>query len=166
MLTAALAGCSWIGSDKYRASCPNFLILGQGDVLVKFLSGSGRDITDVQFEAKIVDFAGSCEHDSKGVSVSLNVAFAVKRGPANRDYRADFSYFVAIPKFFPAKEGKRSFPIAVGFQKIQTLVIYRDQIEMRIPLKPKEIGANYEVYLGFQLSQAELEYNRGRVRRN
>ncbi|NQU69204.1 MAG: hypothetical protein HQ514_01575 [Rhodospirillales bacterium] len=165
-IAGTVAGCSVFESDKYRAPCPNFLILGLGDNLVKFIPGPGRDVTDIKFEAKIVDFAGSCEHDPKGVSVTLNIAFAVKRGPANRERRADLSYFVAIPKFFPAKEGKRVFPIAVGFKKNQSRVIYRDEIEMRIPLKPKEVGANYDVYLGFELSEAELDYNRSRTRRN
>jgi hypothetical protein len=166
LLSLATAGCGMFGSDKYRAPCPNFLLLGQGDKLVKFLPGPGRDVTDVQFEAKIIDFAGSCEHDPKGVSVALNIAFSVKRGPANKARRADFSYFVAIPKFYPAKEGKRSFPVAVGFQPNQNRMIYRDVIEMQIPLKPQEIGANYDVYLGFELSKTELDYNRNRTGRN
>ena len=166
LLSLAVAGCGMFDSDTYRAACPKFLILGQGDNLVKFLPGPGRDVTDVQFEAKIIDFAGTCEHNSKEVSVTLNIAFAVKRGPASKDRRSDFSYFVAIPAFYPAKEGKRVFPIAVGFQENQTRVIYRDQIDMHIPLKPKEIGANYDVYLGLELSRAELEYNRNRTRRN
>ncbi len=166
LLSLAISGCSVFSSDKYLAACPKFLMLGQGDNLVKFLPGPGRDVTDVQFEADIIDFAGSCEHDPKGVSVELNIAFAVKRGPANKQRRADFSYFVAIPKFYPAKEGKRIFRIAVGFQANQSRVIYRDVIDMRIPLKPKEIGANYEVYLGLELSEAELNYNRNRTGRN
>jgi hypothetical protein len=90
VLLLALAGCGAFSSDKYRAPCPNYLILGLADVLVKFLPGPGRDITDIQYEAEIVDFAGSCEHDSKGVSVTLNIAFSVKRGPAIRDLRADY----------------------------------------------------------------------------
>lgn len=166
LLSLVAAGCSVFKSDKFRAPCPNFLILGQGDKLVKFLPGPGRDVTDVQFEANIIDFAGSCEHDAKGVLVELNIAFAVKRGPANKERRADFSYFVAIPKFYPAKEGKNVFPIAVGFQPNQNRVIYRDVIDMQIPLKPKEVGAHYDVYLGFELTQAELDYNRNRTGRN
>lgn len=166
LLSMTVAACGAFSSDKYRAACPNFLILGQGDDLVRFLPGPGRDVTDIQFEAKIVDFAGTCEHDPKGVSVSLNIAFTVKRGPANKERRADFSYFVAIPKFYPAKEGKRVFPIAIGFLENQNRMIYRDEIEMRIPLKPKEIGANYDVYLGFELTKAELTYNRKRTGRN
>jgi hypothetical protein len=166
LMFMVVTGCSTFRSDKYRAACPNFLILGQGDTLVKFQSGAGRDVTDTLYEAKIVDFAGTCEHDPTGVSVTLNIAFTLKRGPANRNRRADFSYFVAIPKFYPAKEGKRSFPVSIGFNKNQTRVLYRDQIDIRIPLKPKEIGANYDVYLGFQLTEAELQFNRNNRGRN
>lgn len=160
-LAGILGGCA----GAKPPPCPNFLILGQGGELVKFRPGPGRDVTDILFEAKITDFRGSCGHDDDEVSISLAVVFDIRRGPANLDRKAAFEYFVAIPKFFPRKEGKGTFPVAAPFKENQSRVFFRDELEMRIPLRPKEVGADYEVYLGLQLTPDELQFNRGRRRR-
>ena len=126
----------------------------------RFVPGRGRDLTDVIFRANIADFQGSCEHDDDEVEVTLQVAFVVQRGPANKSRRADFEYFVAIPKFHPSPEGKRRFRVTVPFQANQTKVIYRDEIAMTIPLKKGERGVKYDVYIGFQLTADEIRRNR------
>ncbi len=160
-LAGILGGCA----ASKPPPCPNFLILGEGAELVKFRPGPGRDVTDILFEAKIVDFQGTCDQTKNEVSISLGIVFNIRRGPANLDRKAAFRYFVAIPKFFPRKEGKRTFPITVPFKENQPRVFFRDELELRIPLRPKETGADYEIYLGLQLTADELEFNRGRTRR-
>lgn len=161
-LAVTLAGCGLIGRKEALKPCPEFLIVGQGGELIKFVAGPGRDLTDVLFETKIVDFAGSCEHDDDTVSVTMSIDFSIERGPANRDRRAGFEYFVAIPKFYPAPQGKRVLPVRIEFKGNQTRIVFRDELELEIPLQPGEVGADYEVFLGFQLTPDELEYNRRR----
>ncbi len=160
-LALTLAACGMFG-EAVRRPCPNFLILGEGGQMVRFKPGPGRDLTDVMFETKIDDFKGSCTHDDDNVSIDVTVDFKIERGAANREKVARFEYFLAIPRFYPAPEGKRIFPISIAFRENQSRVLFRDELTLEIPLKPGEVGANYDVYLSLQLKPDELEFNRKR----
>ena len=71
-------------------------------------------------------------------------------------------YFVAIPQFFPQPPGKRimqvihSLPAKAGTREVFT----ESNVSVRIPLKKDEAGASYDIYLGFQPDNEQLEYNR------
>ena len=52
--------------------------------MTKFKPGPGRDITDILFEAEIVNFAGDCDYDEGQAEIELSVQIRVERGPANK----------------------------------------------------------------------------------
>jgi hypothetical protein len=160
-LAAGIAGC---GGDKKPVAppCPNFLLLGNAGDITKFRPGQGRDITDVVFRAKIQNFRGSCAHTKTGVEAEFFVDMSIERGPANTARAANLEYFVAIPKFHPKPAGKQTFPVSVRFGENQNQLIYRDEISIEIPLAKNETASDYDVYLGFQLSPEQLEFNRRR----
>ena len=153
-----VTGCGVFG-DQRRLPCPNFLLLGDAEKMTRFRAGPGRDITDVEFRAVIVDFRGTCKHTRSQVEAEFVIEIVVQRGPAYRSREASFEFFVAIPRFHPAPAGKKTFPVKVTFEDNATRLIYRDEIALKIPLASGEVGANYDVYLGFQLGPEQLEYN-------
>ena len=153
-----VTGCGVFG-NKRALPCPNFLVLGDAEKMTRFRAGPGRDITDVEFRAAIIDFRGTCQHTDSTVEAEFFIEIVVQRGPANRAREASFEYFVAIPRFHPAPAGKKTFPVKVSFEDKATRLFYRDEITIEIPLASGEIGANYDVYLGFQLDSDQLEYN-------
>jgi hypothetical protein len=162
LAAAALAGCGLFEKDRRTAACPRFLILGGAEEVTKFRPGAGRDPTDVAFRATVSDFNGTCEYDADKVRVKLYVVFDLVRGPANAARAANFEYFIALPQFHPQPAGKRIFTVNARFEGELQRVAYRDAIDLTIPVKEKEVGADYEVYLGFQLTPEEAEYNRSR----
>ena len=91
-----VAGCGVFGEKKPNRPCPNFLLLGGAENMTQFRAGPGRDVTDVDFRAAIVDFRGTCEHTPSEVAAEFLVEIVVRRGPANRSRAASFEYFVAI----------------------------------------------------------------------
>lgn len=157
-----VTGCGVFGEKRRALPCPNFLILGEAEDMTQFRAGPGRDITDVEFRAAIVNFRGTCEHTRSVVEAEFFVEIVIRRGPANRSREASLEYFVAIPRFHPAPAGKKTFAVKVTFEANETRVFYRDEIALEIPLGSGEVGANYDVYLGFQLDPEQLEYNRRR----
>jgi len=163
LVALALAGCSMFDKTP-PPPCPPISILADAGKLVRYKPGPGRDITDVLFEAEIADFRGSCVYRDKGTKVSIDLAVMIglKRGPANRDHKADFEYFVAIPKFHPAPQGKRVLPIRAEFTRNRSRVRVTDTLELEIPIAKGAKGADYPVYIGFQLSPDELRENRAR----
>ena len=163
LAAALLAGCAGSDGKRPRKLCPRVDILEYADELVRFLPGPGRDVTDVVFRTRLVNYRGECEVDKNKVAVALVLEFALERGPANRDSKASFEYFVAIPQFHPQPAGKRRFAVAVEFEKGRSRALYRDEIAVEIPLEQGRASSDFNIFVGCQLSAAELDYNqRGR----
>lgn len=156
------AGCSSIFDQRPPPECLPIFILKDAGSLTRYKPGAGKDITDVLFQAKMVDFRGVCTYNKKRteVEIDVNLAFELSRGPANRDRKAAFQYFVAIPRFHPAPQGKNIFAIGAEFPNPGTRLRTSDNIQMVIPLDPKVHRDEYAIYLGFQLTRQELEDNR------
>jgi len=162
-LAAVVSACSVINPQP-QPPCPPVLVLKDASEMVRFRPGPGRDVTDVLFSASIVNFLATCAYNRKRTEVDINlfVDFVVVRGPADQTRKAAFDYFVAIPHFHPAPQGKRVLPTGVQFEGNQTRLRYRDRVELTIPLDPKRPRSEYSVYIGFQLTPEEIEANRKR----
>ena len=165
-LGLVVGGCGLFDKDiVYR--CPAVFILEDAKDLTRFKPGPGRDITDILFEAEIVDFRGGCDYDEDDgeAEIELLVQVRVQRGPANKSRDIAFEYFVAIPKYQSQPEGKRILPVKGAFVENRTRLVYQDELQMTIPVKKPTDGAALEIILGFQLTPEELKFNRSRRQR-
>lgn len=164
-IALATGGCGLFGDRQPPPPCPDVMALRDADTLVRYREGPGRDLTDVMFEARIIDFSGSCEYneDRSKVALDLGVVFEVLRGPAITDNTAAFEYFVAVPAFHPAPEGKQVFRVEVTFEGNRSRVRTGDRISIEIPFAQDRGSQDYPVYVGFQLSPEELKENRSRI---
>lgn len=151
----ALAGCELAG-EKRNIPCPEVLILGDAEKLVRFVEGSGRET--VAFEARIADFRGSCDYDDNGVEVEMFVEIAVERGAANEDPEVAFEYFVALPAHLSRPGGKRILPVKGRFEN--GTMTYRDDVAVFVPLGKPDDGPATLILLGLQLTPEEVEFNR------
>jgi hypothetical protein len=70
-------------------------MLKDADRLVRFV-GTGRDLTDVEYEAAIRMPFLSCDNDDNEIDSVLTVNLVALRGPADDDRLARIAYFVAI----------------------------------------------------------------------
>lgn len=160
MAPLVLASCSLV-EQKEPPPCPPIYILGDAGKVTKYRDGPGRDLTDVVAEAEILGFQGGCTYDEQGAVVDLQVTLGVKRGPGDTSRSVDLSYFVAIPLYFPSPEAKAVFPVTVTFPEGANYGRYTDEeVTMRVPVKDGDVIQRYEIYLGFQTTQEELERNR------
>lgn len=145
--------------------CPEIRIDSNTSTLTKFKPGEGRDITDVMYQAEIVSFEGTCQFDDDGVEAVMDVDMMVSGGPAVEPGQIDLYYFVAIPRFFPDPAGKkvfsRKYKIPSGGPRRERLT--ESNVRIFIPLEDKLTAAGYDVYLGFQLTDEQLQYNRQRT---
>ncbi|MBI2235980.1 MAG: hypothetical protein HYU60_03330 [Magnetospirillum sp.] len=155
-----LSGCSLL-QKKEPPPCPPIYILSDAATVTKYRAGAGRDLTDVEAEAEVLGYKGHCVYDEAGAELNLQISISAKRGPANASRKVDFSYFVAIPYFYPKPQAKAVFPISLEFPEGQNMAHYTDEeISMRIPVKDRELIDKFEIYIGFQTSPEELELNR------
>ena len=165
-LALLASGCGLFEEKKPPPPCPPIFVLKAAGDITRHKPGPGSDITDVVFRGNIFDFRGLCEYNKARtqVEIKLSIAFEMLRGPANTDRKADFAYFIAIPKFHPAPQGKKIFPLSTNFVDNNTRVRLTDEITLKIPIDRKVKRSEYAIYIGFDLTQQELKQNRSRTR--
>jgi hypothetical protein len=164
-LVLGAGGCGAFGSSVRDPPCPKVFVVGETAELTRFRPGGGRDITDIEFEAEVAGYTGSCSYADKKLTVEIDVALQLARGPANAARAVDLEYYVAVPKLYPSQAGKQVFPVSVSFEPNQSRIRYVDPLVLEFPLAQKAEGPAHEIYIGFQLRRDEIEFNRNRKRR-
>lgn len=141
-------------------------------MITAFRDGPGRDITDIQFKARIVAPPGECEYilEENRMVLSFQVVFDIEPGPTADAAQIRIPYFVAIVKkgnVLIEKPGyKQIFEAVATLPERRTAFRYQDAaIEIDLPIggdiNPREI----EILFGFQLTEEQLNYNRAQFRR-
>ncbi len=158
----ALASCQ----RGFVPPCPPVRIDNATASLTKFKTGPGRDVTDIEYQVEVLGYKGQCDYSKDSVAVKFDVDFAITGGPAAKGGSTPIYYFVALPQFFPADAGKRimqvihRLPSKAGERETFT----ESGVYAKIPLKKDDAGAAYDVYVGLQPDNEQLEYNRSRER--
>jgi len=158
LLAVVVAGCS----NKPIPPCPGVRVDSTTASLTKFRDGPGRDVTDIEYQAQIVGYKGECVQDDEEVEVIFDVDFALAGGPAGNAGPVSLYYFVAIPQFFPSETGKKILEVKRTLQGRATTPerFTEKSVRVKIPLKKDQPAASYDVYIGFQLTAEQLDYNR------
>jgi hypothetical protein len=155
----ALGACS-SSKDVTQFACPRFGGLDTATQQVKFRPGDGKDLTDVMYMVRLGSVQRKCEYDKSGVAIEMTVGFGLELGPANPDRNATFQYFVAIADADSNVLAKEVFPVTLAFPANVGFVEKTDQLDQRIPLPRGRSASAYQIIVGLQLTEAELEYNR------
>lgn len=155
----ALAGCSVLEAPAPPPPCPKVVRVADAAKLTRFI-GAGRDLTDVAFEAELLDVSGTCGYDDDLIDVETLVKFVASRGPADQARRADFKYFVAIATRDKRIVGREVFESTIEFPGNQTRAGVVEELEQQIPLSAGKAGPDYVIYVGFELTPEEVEFNR------
>lgn len=169
ILVFAVTACTVFQEEEPPPPCPRISVLGDAGTLTRFRPGPGRDLTDVLYEGVVTGVTGSCAYADDGkraLSMKISLVIEAARGPANRDGRAAFPYFVGITDSARNVLNKQRFSVTVVFPGNRTrLVVTDNPVALEIPVKAGRAGQDFEIFVGFQLSRPELEYNR-RARRS
>jgi hypothetical protein len=160
-----LASCSWLGMDDEKDEistqlCPAASILGNAERVAQFKQGSGRDLIDVMFQAEIGKLNMTCRYLKGRVVSDISFELIAERGPAARTRHGDFDYFVAISDARGRVLAKETFRSRIAFAENRRRAGILEEIEQSIPLRKDEDGGGYEILVGFQLSEEQLQFNR------
>lgn len=153
-IALALAACT--GPEK--TFCPRIAILDQAGTITKFAPGT----QNVMFTAEIADTKMKCEIEAPAMTqltVEVNATFVFQRGPAMQGDTAEVPYFIVITDRRGNLLTKQEFRVRARFgnaAQVQvtegTWTLYR--------LARAGSGLSFETWLGFQLTEAEMAYNR------
>ncbi|MCC9620744.1 hypothetical protein LPB41_03485 [Thalassospira sp. MA62] len=162
-LGGLLAAC---GSDPFGElpvpECPTAYLPKDTAKLVQF-NGMDKDLTDVIVEAEFGGYDGDCGYDldDKMLSVMISPIINAELGPAAQSRSASFQYFVALRDPDGNFVQKNVFDVSMQFDEDLNMARFRDeQVSLTIPLENVDFGPEYEIYLGFQLTADQLDYNR------
>lgn len=157
---AGLLLVSACGSTPEIVSCPDVRVPAETGDLVRFGPGDGRDITDVVMEAQFEEVRGECSVDDDEVQVAALVKISARQGPASTVQRGDFAFFVAVTDRKRNILSRRSVPGTVDFSGNRSRVTYFERLKIDIPKTEEQNGDSFLIFMGFELTREEVEFNR------
>jgi hypothetical protein len=176
VLIVALGGCSAYQyvSESFSApivlSCPKSWVIADALYLVKFQDGNRKDLTDVDYEGEIGGIELGCttsvDKKTKVGSMDIEVSILVNatRGPANRDRKGRYDYFVSVTDSDRKVLYREAFVLSVEFPGNKTkLQIRTDPVVLSIPIEAGKSSGYYKIFTGFKLTHEQLEFNRKRM---
>ncbi|MBC8268325.1 MAG: hypothetical protein H8E36_06225 [Rhodospirillaceae bacterium] len=165
-----LSACTGMPGVADPPPCPLVSTLGDAEIITRYMDGPGRDLIDLDFTGRISKLSGKCffeidEDTGEGlVRVEVNTEFKLERGAGNKTREASFDYFVSLLDDQGNVLDKLSFPFTAKYWKNRTTVTEKDAaVELSIPLTGGLTGQDFSIYVGFQLSREELDFNRGKI---
>ncbi len=166
LLVSACTAVDEIFDEPPPPPCPSVSILGNAERITHFRTGQGRDLIDITAEARIDDFIAQCIYDvdeETGVGkvyVELSLGITASRGAANISGFAELPYFVTITDLEKRVLNKATFTIVPVFEGNRfQLSLYDEPVLLSAPIEPPMTGRDYLIFVGFQLTPEELEYN-------
>lgn len=163
-LVAALAACASLNpfSKPDPRPCPNVALLRAASQLTQYRDGPGRDILDVRYSVDIADISTGCRYSRDELTVTVNVDLIFTKGPAHQGGEMRAPYFVAVTKGGEDILAKKIFDSTIEFPENRRRAGVREEVDQFIRLLPDETGADYEIIVGLQVSEEQLERNRRR----
>lgn len=159
LLAALLAACA---TEPTRGICPRVAVLAQTSSLTSFADGAARTPQNVRYVADISNIEIDCRYTDQSLYVmEADVFFTldVRRGPAMQGDTANIRYFIAVTDRRGNVLTKEVFNIDVDMNGQQAVrVVERSFHEYR--MERAGSGTLYETWVGFQMTDEELEYAR------
>jgi len=172
-LSLFAAGCESVRSvvaedEPNPGPCPNALSLYDAHRVVN-IEGEEVVYDNVGFTGEIVDVVGFCEYTDRGatpIDMDVGVRMVFGRGPAAQGRQHTYEYFLAVTRRDSVVIEREVFPITVSFPSGEDRVEVLQEFEdIEIPrANASTSGSNFEVIVGFELTEEQLEFNRSGMR--
>ncbi len=147
-------------SQEATVRCPEIRVPADVGTLTRFGATKGRDITDVVLEAQFEAVRGECSVDDDEVEAAVLVKISARQGPATVVEQGDFSFFVAVTDRKRNVLSRRSVPVQVDFSGNRSRVVYFERLKIDIAKAEDASGDEFFIFIGFDLSREEVEFNR------
>ena len=150
------------GKDKFSFECPDVQIIEDGKEITQFRPGIGRDVIDIEFEAKLDIVTAECSFNRETYNVTMVISYTIEanQGPAATTNTFDIPYLVAVVNRDQEILVRSSFDTVATFTLGKRRVRFTDQIEQITPVSDPTEGAQYEILASFLLDKDQLLYNR------
>lgn len=163
---AALAACSNPISDALNTRqnagpCPPTGSLYDAARIVEF-ADERQTYDAITYTGEIVDVRLYCRYvDADDMEVELEIDFALGRGELGTEDRRDYEYFVAVTRRSGKVLAKENFTVEADFSDGPVTGATELVRPIIVPRLDETIsGANFEVLVGFVLTEDQVAFNR------
>lgn len=157
-----LSGCST--PDPYAVvPCPYIGVLADAKEITRFKTGGSRDVSDLEVHGEITRVDFSCvKPDNKNfVQVRTTVHTRFEQGMAAVGDQYGFNIFMVLSEREDRILKKQDVGLRVEFKGDRKVVTRETTIKnLRLPVEGALSPELHNIYLGFQLTPAEVAYNR------
>ena len=166
---ALLAGCSstkdFTGAFDTRqnaGACPPVGSVYDAARIIEFNDGSEDIYSNIRYTGEITDVRSFCRYaGGNPLTAELEIDFAFGKGPAGEADQHDYAYWVAVTRRNGKVLAKEYYTVSADFSggKLDGATQRIDRIT--IPRADETIaGTNFEIVVGFDLTEEELAFNR------
>lgn len=164
---AALAGCADGGPGRAPIACPQPAIPADAADLTRYRPGPIRDLTTLEFDARLNGLEGGCRAGRRGDSVEMQITpiFLVDRGAAAEGRAVDLLWKVAVldARTDDPLGEPRLFRSTAVFRPNETRATFNGQsATIVLPVNAERRVTDYRVLVFLQLTEEELAMNRRR----
>ena len=153
-------GASEIFQEQVPPSCPTLKPLQNGEKVVRYKPGVGRDITDVILEAEFTQFDGECQANEELVEVGVSIGMKASKGPALEGDLTKVGVILAITDLDKKIIDQSVFDVTLDFSGNRSTISYFERFLIDIPLKEGVKSDEFNIYLTFALSPEEMDFNK------
>lgn len=167
--TAMLAACSSnsavrnaLDSRPNAGACPPAGSMYAASRIVKLTDPAQATFNNITYTGEIVDVYLVCRYaDDDPVRAEIEIDFAFGKGPQGADTTQDYTYWVAVTRRSGKVLNKEFFNVRADFsdgdvtgsrEVIQNIIIPRADSSIS--------AANFEILVGFDLTEEQLEFNK------
>lgn len=156
-------------SESLLASpCPQVTIVDDLSSLSDFIDPRKTSSENLISRIDLGSTESTCKLASTSAIVDLKLVFNGKLGPKGRQKSSDkpfFSYpfFVAVTAPSGKIMAKEIFSASLSYNSGSNTHTYFENLRQVIPIASKEQARNYLIYVGFQLTPDQLQYNRANM---
>ncbi len=157
---SALAACGGTESDAITIGCPDVVLVAETSKLIRF-GGAVATPDEVAVRGEIVEVLVDCDYSDEDVFVETALTMVFDRNTGMAADSQAIQFYVAVARPDQTIIGKQVFDQTVSFDDGENRIGLREVVGETIPLPGGvDSGRGYTVYVGFQLSSDELQYNR------
>lgn len=122
----------------------------------------GENFGNITYTGEITGVEMFCRYvGSDPIRAQLDIDFAFGKGPAGTADRHSYTYWVAVTRRSGAVLAKEYFTVDADFDGGRLDAVRVDLDDIVIPRADETIsGANFEVLVGFHLTEDQLTFNR------
>lgn len=147
------------------AGCPEVKVLKELGGISQFNNPANTSAENMIAAARLENVSATCQTAPASVTLEISLDFAGTLGPVglkDLNGQANYTYPYFLTVISPTGQilSKDVFALSMVYDKGNMSIHKQDRLRQTIPLSPGQDASKFQIVAGFQLSDAELAYNR------